>query len=335
MSTSVIGLSSKLLNQDVSQLKDVANKYPVLMTPFITKRISNGTYSKNAALQYLPNVQELTDNLGSKYDPCNERSFKQTNNLIRKYSNRVALILTHRCLSYCRFCFRKDFVGYDNQSIKLQDIEDSINYIENHSECRDVLLSGGDPLAISNKSLFPVLERLCLIPHVKSLRIHTRALSLAPHRINNDLIQFLKNNRKFWFYCHMNHPDDLNYPDIIDALHKIQDTGTPVLNQCVILKKVNDSPEIVNNLMMDLYNNRIVPYHIYVFDRVKGADHFSVGIDILLKIFESLSELPGPAQPVFVFVDQNNTKRKFVYDDNRSCEILRSLLSSKILSCQF
>lgn len=226
---SSIYLAERMLTLNKDGLTSVAEKYPVMISQFLSKRIKNGNYSLQAARQYLPDIQELQDS-NSLTDPCNEGLHKQDNNIIQKYNNRIAIILTQRCLSYCRFCFRKHFVGYNDHCITSQDLDKAIAFVEKNTNCVDILLSGGDPLALSNNKLLPFLERLCRINHVKVLRIHTRALSLVPQRINNELIDFLSQNRMFWFYCHMNHPDDLNHEEVLKALRKIQNIGVPVLN---------------------------------------------------------------------------------------------------------
>ncbi|GFE67291.1 KamA family radical SAM protein [Litoreibacter roseus] len=313
----------------VDPISEVRRKYPVLLPGTLKRRIEQGTYSERAARQYQPQAQELLNSNQLSADPCNEGDYRVTENLIKKYHNRAALIVTHRCIAYCRFCFRKDFVGQSSQAINPAGLEHSISEIEKDVTISDVLVSGGDPLAIPNKELLPILSRLSQVDHIKSIRIHTRGASLTPHRINDRLLEYLSTDRKIWFYTHMNHIDDLRDPDVEDALYRISRTGTPLLNQAVLLGGVNDTVADIHDLLLGCYERRIVPYHLYSFDPVQGAGHFSVDPDVSLEIFTSLAGLPGPAQPVFVVVDEKNSKRRFVFDPSSGTDTLKDLLMSR------
>lgn len=308
------------------QLTEVKRRYPVLIPPFLRKRMEEGSYSEAAALQYSPDNREIIDsNLLSK-DPCNESMYKKSSSFIQKYDNRAALILTQKCLAYCRFCFRKDFVGHDVNAVSEEELNEAISLLENDPTVQDVLVSGGDPLALPNRVLLPILERLAAIDHLKVIRIHTRAASTTPKRLDDSLLNALSKGGKFWFYTHMNHIDDLEHPDVISVIDRIQSRGIPVLNQGVILGEVNDSASAIEALMLGLYHHRIIPYHLYTFDPVNGAGHFSTDVDTVLEIYERLNYLPGPAQPVLVVVDSNNKKRRFVYDDAVGTQPLQDLL---------
>jgi len=316
--------------EDRNVFSEVHNKYPILLPGRLKQRIMEGTYSERAARQYQPQAQELVNSNHLSADPCNEGDYRVTENLIKKYDNRAALIVTHRCIAYCRFCFRKDFVGQPSQAIDPDGLEQSIREIEKDVTISDVLVSGGDPLAIPNKQLLPILSRLSEIDHIKSIRIHTRGASLTPHRINDGLLDFLNSDRKIWFYTHMNHIDDLRDPEVEAALNKISRTGTPVLNQAVLLGGVNDTVTDIQDLLIGCYERRIIPYHLYSFDPVQGAGHFSVDPDVSVEIFASLARLPGPAQPVFVVVDEQNSKRRFVFDPSSGTSMLKDLLISRL-----
>lgn len=310
---------------EISELKKVSARYPFLITSFLRDRIENGTYSKEAARQFVPDLLELDNHDGYAVDPCNERKNQKTRAVIHRYDNRVALILTQRCLVYCRFCFRKDFVGHDDTTIGDDALDDALNYIKSDTKARDILLTGGDPLVIPNSRLIPFLEKLASIDHVKVIRIDSRALNAFPRRLDDDFLSFCESKRVFWYHAHINHPDDINDPSVLDAVNKMLKAGIPVMNQCVILRGVNDDAEIITELMMNCYENKVIPYNMYVLDKVKGAHHFAVSKERIMKIYESVGTLPGPAQPALVLVNKENVKQRVLFNKTIDIESFLNL----------
>ena len=168
-----------------SDLLQVAKTYPVLVSRFLQERHANGEYSAAAMRQFHPDLRELDDATGYTAQTKAETGHFRTTTVVQTYDNRAALILTHRCLVYCRFCFRKDFVGFPSSQIDLAQIEAGLDYIAGNEKIIDVLVTGGDPLALSNAKLLPILRRLAAIRHVGTIRIHSRAVSVAPERIDD------------------------------------------------------------------------------------------------------------------------------------------------------
>lgn len=316
MNLESITVLSNLAGRPVGELKQVAEKYPFAISPFLSDRVKNGTYSLAAARQYLPDARELLDVSGFVGDPTGEAGLHPEQSVLQTYSNRVALMVTHQCLVYCRFCFRKDFVGYPQNHISDADLQKAVAFIAARPEINDVLLSGGDALALPNRRLIPLLHALMEIPHLKAIRIHSRALSAHPKRLDDELLECLKTDDRFWYYAHMNHPDDLNHPEVIATVRRLLSARVPVLNQCVILAGVNDDPETMYRLMKLCYENKVLPYNLYVLDRVKGAGHFEVPVERIVEIYKALSDLPGPAQPVLVYVDSKSRKHRAVYSES-------------------
>ena len=316
MSKTAIDMAARKFAESKDELISVAQKYPVKLPRFLLDRIEDGTYSLDAAKQYLPQAKELVDNISSGFDVCNEKEYLETPSLIQKYRNRCALIATHKCLVYCRFCFRRDFVGISGNAVSASQLKEAVQYIREHPQNRDVLISGGDPLALHNRDLIPLLTELSEIEHVKIIRIHTRALSSFPQRFDDELVRHLGDTNKCWVYNHMNHPDDLNHPEVIGTAKLLSAIGVPLLNQCVILGGVNDDPDTIKELMMLCYENKIIPYHLYLLDAVSGTDHFQIPIGRIQELFECLADLPGPAQPVLVKVDRENQKQRAVYNSS-------------------
>lgn len=315
--------------KELLPLQKVASRYPFQLSKFLYDRLQDGSYPLDAAKQYLPDVRELSDHEYFVSDPCNESKYMATTRVVQKYGNRAALIVTQKCFVYCRFCFRRDFVGNVEQEVSDQDVDEGISYIENNKMNRDILLSGGDPLVLPNRRLLPLLERLSEIDHLKVIRIHTRALSARPERFDKDLLEAFRRSGKIWLYSHMNHPSDLDHPTVITTARKIQAVGVPTLNQAVLLAGVNDGPGTLLQLFNLCYENKIIPYHLYALDRVKGAAHFEIGVDRILELIEELQDLPGPAQPVFVIVDQENLKNRLVFSAMLDLKKVREVLTTK------
>ncbi len=298
----------------VAELVKTVDVYPFALTPFLRQRIEEGTYSLAALRQFLPDAQELQDTAGFSSDPAGESKKHPLPAILQAYENRLVILLSYQCLVYCRFCVRKSLVGMPEYSITNDQLEQALAFVRAHPEIEDVVLSGGDPLAVPNRRLLPFLHKLMAILHVKVIRIDSRALSTMPKRIDDELLDVLKTDDRFWYHAHMNHPDDLHHPDVLAAAQRLRMAGVPVLNQSVILAGVNDDPAVMAQLMRDCYYHKILPYNLYVLDRVKGAAHFEVTEERIVEICETLSHLPGPAQPVLIFVDRESRKHRAIYD---------------------
>ena len=327
-------LASELLGQPVELTKRVAEQYPFKLSTFLAGRLAAGDYSLEAARQFLPDGRELLDWAGAEFDPCNEDEFRQTDTVIQRYDNRAAIVLTQKCLVYCRFCFRRDFVGFNDNAVSDESIDDGIAFLEATPEIRDVLLTGGDPLALANVDLIRIVNRITAIDHIRVIRVHTRALSVDPARIDADLVGAFAASGKIWFYTHMNHPDDLDHSDVRSALRRLRSAGVPVLNQAVILGGVNDGFGVLAKLMSDCYESQIIPYHLYVLDRVPGAEHFDVSPDRVIEVLSELSSVSGPAQPVLVIVDRTDMKHRVVPSALLDEARLRTLLERRTLSSE-
>ena len=313
MVSKTLELLAQFAERPVEELARVSKIYPFALTPFIVGRVKEGTYSPAALRQFLPDIRELQDNDGFISDPTGERDLHPEPGILQTYDNRLALIFSYQCLAYCRFCFRKAAVGPDH-GVSDTELERAFAYISAHTEIEDILLSGGDPLALPNKRLIPLLERLTSFPHLKAIRIDSRALNVHPARLDDELLAFLEADGRFWYYAHLNHPDDLDHPEVIAAARRLLSARIPIYNQSVILRGVNDDVETMKRLMNLCYFNKIIPYNLYVLDRVKGGAHFDVPINRVVEIYEALSHLSGPAQPLLVYVDEQSKKHRVIYD---------------------
>jgi len=291
----------------------VTNLYPKKITEFVQSCIDNGIYSEEAASQYIPSDIELVNNSNYSEDACNEGLYKINDMLIHKYENRVALMLTNICFVYCRFCFRKALVGQSDKVIKYNAFQESLEYIKNNKNIVDILLTGGDPLILKNPQIKYILDELSAIDHVISIRFDTRVLTTQPSRIDDELIDILKINKKVWIHAHINHPDEIKPELVKEKINIIQANGIPIVNQFVLLKGVNDSWGVLKKLLLSCYENRILPYNMYKADDVKGTSHFHVDDNRIIELINNISNLPGPAQPAFVIVDKDNMKQRALF----------------------
>ena len=248
--------------------------------------------------QYVPSAQEnevedgIVDSLGEDAD-------SPVPNITHRYPDRVLFLVSPVCAAYCRFCTRRRKVG-DPEKIPLGQFDAAFEYIRQHTEVRDVSLSGGDPLMLSDRRVEYFLGRLRAIPHVEIVRIHTRIPSQLPERITPELCETIKKFHPVFVNVHFNHPDELT-PAARMALARLADAGCPLGSQTVLLKGVNDDPVIMKRLMQELLKCRVRPYYLYQADLVAGGEHFRTSVAKGIEIIEALRGwTSGLAVPHFV-----------------------------------
>ncbi|HEX7652758.1 MAG TPA: KamA family radical SAM protein [Verrucomicrobiae bacterium] len=250
--------------------------------------------------QVIPRVEETATAAWEMSDPCGEDSHSPVPGLVHRYPDRVLFLVTDRCASYCRYCTRSRLVsnaaGYDFHP----EFDKQIAYIAAHPEIRDVLLSGGDPLLLSDEKLENLLSRLRAIPHVEFLRIGTRIPIFMPQRITPELCAMLKQFHPLFMSVHTNHPRELTV-EVRAALGRLADAGIPLGNQSVLLKHVNDDVETMKALVQKLLMCRVRPYYIYQCDLIAGSAHLRSSVARGLEILEKLrGHTTGYAVPTFV-----------------------------------
>src|SRR2546426_713137 len=221
--------------------------------------------------QYVPDLQEL-DVRDGIVDSLAEDAHSPVPNISHRYPDRALFLVSPVCASYCRFCTRRRKVG-DPEKISLSELESAFRYLEEHTEIRDVIMSGGDPLLLSDRRLDELCRRLRAIPHLEILRIGSRVPCHLPERITPELCAILKRYHPLYINTHFNHPDELT-PAAVQALGLLADAGIPLGCQTVLLKGVNDDPDVMKRLMQKLLAARVRPYYIYMCDQVAGAEHF-------------------------------------------------------------
>ncbi len=262
----------------------------------LAKKMKKGTLDDPLLIQFLPLSNELESAFGFSQDPVCDVNFKKENKLLHKYHGRVLLVCTSACAMHCRYCFRQNF-NYDS----TKGFERELHAIGEDSSIQEVILSGGDPLSLSDEILDDVFSTIAQFQHVKKVRFHTRFPIGIPERIDDHFLKILeKVPQQIYFVIHCNHPKELDR-DIFDSLKKIQALGGIILNQAVLLKGVNDRIETLKELAEKLSNHGIIFYYLHQLDRVKGAAHFEVSEETGKKLVAELAKLlPGYAVPKYV-----------------------------------
>jgi len=249
-------------------------------------------------LQCVPDIKELND-FDANDDPLNEDAMSPVPNITHRYPDRALFLTTSQCGLYCRFCTRKRKVG-DSEKISMKGLEAAFNYLEQHTEIRDVILSGGDPLMLTDVMLEKILKRLRAIPHIEIIRLGTKMPCVLPQRITPKLVEMLKKYHPIYVNTHFNHPWEIT-AESAKACEMLSNAGCPVGNQMVLMKGVNDDPLVVRELMQKLLKIRVRPYYIYMADQTKGTHHFRTSIAKGLEIIEKLRGwTSGLAVPHFV-----------------------------------
>jgi lysine 2,3-aminomutase len=248
--------------------------------------------------QYVPDLQELEVGDGI-VDSLAEDSHSPVPNITHRYPDRALFLVSPVCASYCRFCTRRRKVG-DPSKIPMAQLESAFRYLEEHTEIRDVIMSGGDPLMLSDRRIEEICKRLRSIKHLEVLRIGSRVPCHLPERITPELCAILKKYHPLYINTHFNHPDELT-PAAVKALGMLADAGVPLGCQTVLLKGVNDDADVMKTLMQKLLAARVRPYYIYMCDQVAGAEHFRTTVEKGLEIIKALRGwTSGLAVPHFV-----------------------------------
>jgi lysine 2,3-aminomutase len=250
--------------------------------------------------QVIPRIQETWENSEELADPLGEDSHMPVPGLVHRYPDRVLFLITDRCAAYCRYCTRSRVVsGAGDQELHTE-FEAAFRYLEEHTEIRDVLLSGGDPLLFSDAKLEKILARLRSIPHIEFIRIGSRVPIFLPQRITPELCQMLQKYHPLWMSVHANHPKELTL-EVKQALERLANHGVPLGNQSVLLRGVNDDPEIYKDLVHRLLQCRVRPYYLYQCDLIQGSAHLRASVRTGLDIIENLrGHTTGYAVPQFV-----------------------------------
>jgi EF-P beta-lysylation protein EpmB len=264
-------------------------RFPLNVPQRLAAKMKKNTLEDPILRQFVPTKEELLSKQGFVLDPVQDKRFHKTKKILHKYNGRALILSTGACAMNCRFCFRQNFPYVTDDP----DFSDEIAYLSQDATLSEAILSGGDPLSLSDNALQALLSQIDAIPHVKRIRFHTRFPIGIPERIDPSFLAVLRDvSKQIIFIIHCNHPRELD-SDVAAALKRIQKLGLPVLNQSTLLKGVNDDPATLLELCQVLTNNGVIPYYLNELDPVEGAAHFDLpstrGPELIQYLRENLS----------------------------------------------
>ncbi len=274
--------------------------FPVRVPEAYLNRIERNNLNDPLLRQVLPFAEEDSVITGYTSDPVGEFNKHDSPGLIRKYHGRALLITTSSCAIHCRYCFRRHYPYVENQAGK-ENWNDALDAIKADPDIKEIILSGGDPLSLTDDKLESLINQLEQISHLKWLRIHTRMPVVVPARVTDKLVRAVSQNRfKQTIVLHINHPNEID-DEVISRIRLLHDAGVRLLNQSVLLRGINDNALVLAELSERLYTNDILPYYLHMLDPVAGAAHFEVDDDTAKMIMYDLrSRLPGFLVPRLV-----------------------------------
>lgn len=277
---------------------DSKTRFPLNLPLRLASKISKGTLTDPLLKQFLPTLQEKESLPQYFDDPTCDLTHRRTSKLLQKYPGRALLICTSACAMHCRYCFRQNYPYETSSGFTF---ESELDEIAKDSSLQEIILSGGDPLSLSDEILQNLLNKLSEISHVRRIRFHTRFPMGIPERIDSDFLNVLSRIQKqLWFVIHVNHPREFD-EDIWACLKEIQRLGIPVLSQSVLLQGVNDDVETLKRLCVELVDHGILPYYLHQLDRVRGSAHFEVSKEKGRWLIDEIRrQLSGYAVPLFV-----------------------------------
>lgn len=301
--------STRELN-DFFQHEFVETPYPIFLPITLAEKIRERGIDSPLGKQFLPHAEE--NKTTGLFDPIGDEEKSPLPGLVHRYGNRALFFPTKACPVICRYCFRKNELT-ENQTLFKAEIESITNYLQEHPEINEIILSGGDPLTVDNKILFDQIAWIAEVSSVKYLRFHTRFPVILPERIDNGFIELLEKIKQRFdvvsLVIHTNHADELD-PTVMNKIEMIRKMGVKLLSQTVLLKGVNDTAQSLSKLFLKLAENAVQPYYLHHPDQVKGGMHFSLPLEKGREIYNTLrDQIPGWAIPQYV-VDLPNGKGK-------------------------
>lgn len=277
------------------------NHLPFRITPYFASLLDRLESEHPLYKTIIPTVNELNSCEGEKTDPLDEESDSPVKNIVHRYPDRALFLVTGFCSTYCRYCTRSHMVSKRTDiHVSKTDWEEAFEYLEKHTEIRDVIVSGGDPLTMNDIQLEYILSRLRNIEHIEIIRIGTKVPVVLPQRITPELVNMLKKYHPLYLSIHFTHPDELS-KETRRACNMLADAGIPLGSQTVLLKGINDDVDTMKKLMRQLLTVRVRPYYIYQCDPIPGSEHFRTTVEKGLEIIKGLrGHTSGYAVPHYV-----------------------------------
>lgn len=293
----------KVINLTAKEEEDITaviQNFRLGITPYYASLMDPDDPRCPVRMQAVPVLAENHTSDADMLDPLHEDEDSPAPGLTHRYPDRVLFLVTDQCSMYCRHCTRRRLAGETDSARSMEDINQCIEYIRRTPVVRDVLLSGGDCLLISDDKLEYIISELRKIPHVEIIRLGSRTPVVMPQRITDNLVNMMKKYHPIWLNTHFNHPKEMT-PDAMEACRKLADAGIPLGNQSVLLRGVNDCSHIMRDLVHVLVKNRVRPYYIYQCDLSLGIEHFRTKVAKGIEIIEGLrGHTSGYAVPTFV-----------------------------------
>jgi len=287
-------------DEEKKEIESSLNTLRMAITPYYASLMDYSDRDCPIRKQAVPTAKELNMGNADMEDPLHEDVDSPVPGLTHRYPDRVLLLITDQCSMYCRHCTRRRFAGVTDKSMPMNQIDKAVKYIKNNEKIRDVLLSGGDALLVSDDKLEKIIKKLRAIEHVEIIRIGTRTPVVMPQRITDGLVEMLKKYHPIYLNLQFNHPKEIT-ETVQKAIEKLNYAGIPVGNQSVLLKGINDQPSIMKKLVQQLLYIRIKPYYLYQCDLSKGIEHFRTSVSKGIEIIESLRQhTTGMAVPTYV-----------------------------------
>ena len=289
-----------LTEEEIKGIDHCGDKLSMAIPPYFASLIDPEDPACPIRRQCIPLESEAIRSLNELDDPCGEDSTSPVHGLVHRYPDRVLFLASGTCAMYCRHCTRSRIFGKGRNKHKISNYEAAYEYIRANKKIRDVLISGGDPLTLSDEVLEGILKNLKAIPHVEMVRIGTRMPVTLPQRVTGDFVKMLKKYSPIWMSIHFNHPKEIT-KRVRFACELLADNGILLGSQTVLLKGINDKPHIMKKLMHDLLKIRVRPYYIYQCDPIVGSAHFRTPLSVGLNIIDKLrGHTTGYAVPTFV-----------------------------------
>ncbi|MFH1147412.1 MAG: KamA family radical SAM protein [Pseudomonadota bacterium] len=291
----------RLTQSEIRALTGSGKPFPFAITPYYASLLDTENSLQGLRRAVVPVIDEYRKNRGESEDPLGEERHTPVRGLVHRYPDRVLFLVTTFCSTYCRYCTRSRMVGKGGgKPFSIEQWKESIEYIKARPAVRDVLLSGGDPLTLSDEQLEWLLSRLSRIPHVEFLRIGTKAPVVLPQRVTPNLIRILKRYHPLWISIHLTHPEEIT-PETSQACARLADAGLPLGSQTVLLRGINDDSETMKQLVHGLLMNRVRPYYLYQCDPISGSAHFRTSVAKGIEIMKGLrGHTTGYAVPTYV-----------------------------------
>ncbi len=290
----------KLTAEEEEGVRKSLQTLRMAITPYYLSLVHQEDPFDPVRKQCIPTIAETHQASADLLDPLHEDEDSPVPGLTHRYPDRVLFLITDMCSMYCRHCTRRRFAGHNDAESPSERIERGIEYIEKTPQVRDVLLSGGDALMVSDEKLEYIIKRLRAIPHVEIIRIGTRTPVVCPQRITPELVEMLKKYHPIWLNTHFNHPNEVT-KESFAACERMANAGIPLGNQSVLLRGVNDCVHVMLNLVHELVKMRVRPYYIYQCDLSMGLEHFRTPVSKGIEIIEGLrGHTSGFAVPTFV-----------------------------------